>query len=573
MAKKLRVGLFIDSYQIPSWAFVMIDTIAGSDYATIALIVTKSEPVIGETARCLGLPEKMKDFLLSSYCNWDRFFTKLEPNAFELKDGQALMKDFPCIEIALGYTESGKKKISVEDCEKIGEYNLDVLISLSCESLDGSSLSCAQYGIWSYQPGGDVNCGEAGGILEVFEARGETENILKILDRGDGRDTVLCRSYAQTNKMSVCEHNNISYWKTTTFILRKLRALHVLGEQEFFVGLRRESQHPAFWSKKKFADVKITEWIRLILRQLLKISATLLRKIFYFNQYILLFDFNPCEEFSSTVSTYKKIIPPYDRFWADPFVVYENSQYHIFVEEVISPSSRGHISCFTLDAQGAISLPKKVIEKPYHMSYPFIFSHNNEYYMIPETSENRTIDLYKCVDFPEKWEIVTTLAENISAADATLFHKDGKWWLFACVCENPGTPSNDELFLFYSTDLFSQKWTPHIKNPIVSDVGSARPAGKIFVYNGKIYRPSQNSSKRYGYGVKMNQIVVLSETEYKEECVCSIEPHWDKKIIAVHTLNGANGLTIIDGLMKRSRRPADLLRYLRRRWNSRTRQR
>ena len=573
MGKKLRVGLLIDSYQIPSWAFVMINTIADSDFATVALIVKKSEPTVGENARCLRLSEKMKAFLLSSYCKWDRFFTKLEPNAFELKDGQALMKEFPCIAITLVSTESGKKKISREDCEKIGAYNLDVLISLSCEFLDGSFLSCAEYGIWSYQPGSDVNCKEAGGILEVFEARGETENILKILNRKDGRDTVLCRSYAQTNKMSVCEHNNISYWKTTTFILRKLQALYVLGEQEFFAGLMRESQHPSFWSKKKFVDVKITEWIGLMLRHLLKISTTILRKIFYFNQYILLFDFNPSGEFSSTFSTYKKIIPPYDRFWADPFVVYENSQYHIFVEEVISPSSRGHISCFTLDAQGAISLPKKVIEKPYHMSYPFIFSHNNEYYMIPETSENRTIDLYKCVDFPDKWEFVTTIAENISAADATLFHKDGKWWLFACVCENPGTPSNDELFLFYSTDLFSQKWTPHIKNPIVSDVGSARPAGKIFVYNGNIYRPSQNSSKRYGYGVKMNQIVVLSETEYKEECVCSIEPHWDKKIIAVHTLNGANGLTIIDGLMKRSRRPADLLRYLRRRWNSSTRQR
>ncbi|MHC1761384.1 MAG: hypothetical protein AB9917_18090 [Negativicutes bacterium] len=571
MGNKLRVGLLIDSYQMPSWAFLMIDTIAGGDYATIALIVKKSEPVIGKSTHYLRLSEKMIVFLLSSYCKWDRFFNNLEPNAFELKDGHALMKDCPCITITLVSTESGAKKICGEDCEKVGAYNLDVLISLSCESLEGSFLPCAQYGIWSYQPGSDVNCGEAGGILEVFEARRETENILKILNREDGRDTVLCRSYAQTNKMSVCVHNNISYWKTTTFILRKLQALYVLGEQEFFAGLMRESQHPAFWSKKKFVDFKITEWIGLMLRHLLKISITLLRKIFYFNQYILLFDFNPCGEISSTLSTYKKIIPPYDRFWADPFVVYENSKYYIFIEEVIAPSNRGHISCFTIDAKGTISLPKTVIEKPYHMSYPFIFSHNNEYYMIPETSENRTIDLYKCVDFPDKWEFVTTLAENINAADATLFHKDGKWWLFACVCENPGTPSNDELFLFYSTDLFSQKWTPHVKNPIVSDVGSARPAGKIFVYNGNIYRPSQNSSKRYGYGVKMNQIVALSETEYKEECVCSIEPHWDKKIIAVHTLNGANELTIIDGLMERARRPSDLLRYLRRRWHSTSR--
>jgi len=188
--------------------------------------------------------------------------------------------------------------------------------------------------------------------------------------------------------------------------------------------------------------------------------------------------------------------------------------------------------------------------------------------MIPETSENRTIELYKCIEFHDRWEMETTLMEHISASDATLFQRDGKWWLFASVRENEGTPSNDELFLFYSEDLFSGNWQPHVKNPVVSDVKSARPAGRIFTYNGNVYRPSQNSSKRYGYGIKINHIVTLSETDYKEECVDDIEPFWDEEIIAVHTLNFVNELTIIDGLRQRARRPSDILRYFRRRWGS-----
>ena len=205
-------------------------------------------------------------------------------------------------------------------------------------------------------------------------------------------------------------------------------------------------------------------------------------------------------------------------------------------------------------------MPEKVIDKPYHLSYPFVFCHDNEYYMIPETASNRTIDLYKCVEFPGKWEFKKTLMNNVCAVDTTIFNEDGIWWLFVNIRENEGASSSDELFLFYSSDLFANYWMPHPRNPIVSDIKSARPAGKIFSYNGNIYRPSQNNIYRsgyggygYGYGIKINQIITLTKFEYKEICVSSIEPLWDKKIVAAHTLNSIQGLTIIDGLCKRAK--------------------
>jgi len=281
----------------------------------------------------------------------------------------------------------------------------------------------------------------------------------------------------------------------------------------------------------------------------------------------LLYGINTGKMFSSNLSQYKELIPPNDRFWADPFIIYENRQYYVFVEEVIAKNNKGHISCLTIDENENISIPQIVIEKPYHMSYPFVFSYNNEYYMIPETAANKTIELYKCVGFPDKWDKVMNLVENIQAFDATLLYKDCKWWLFANVRENEETSSFDELFLFYSADLFSGNWTPHVKNPIVSDVRSARPAGKLFTYNGNLYRPSQNSSKIYGYGIKVNRIVTLTENEYKEECISDIEPLWSEKIIAVHTLNFVNEMTIVDGLKKRARYPAAIIRRFRRLWD------
>ncbi|MBP2664583.1 MAG: hypothetical protein H6Q71_2531, partial [Firmicutes bacterium] len=375
---------------------------------------------------------------------------------------------------------------------------------------------------------------------------------LKILtDNGD--EKILCRSTVQACKWSIRKNNNKNYWKIMINIPRKLRELHECGEEAFFARIQQDNQHPLFYSGKGYSLPKKFAWIEITLCYLKRFIYWKIRRCFYYEQYIVLYSLNRGRKFSSELSSYIKMIPPNDRFWADPFIIYESELYYVFIEEVTGESTKGHIAYFTIDRNGNNSVPKKIIERPYHMSYPFIFDYNNEYYMIPETGANKTIELYKCIDFPEKWEMIMTLMKDIEAYDVTLFKYSGKWWLFANVLENEGASSLDELFLFYADDLLSGTWTPHMRNPVVSDVTSARPAGKIFIHNGNLYRPSQNSAHIYGYGVKINHIVMLTETEYKEECVNAIEPFWDKNIIAVHTLNFANDITIIDGLMRKSR--------------------
>ena len=63
-----------------------------------------------------------------------------------------------------------------------------------------------------------------------------------------------------------------------------------------------------------------------------------------------------------------------------------------------------------------------------------------------------------------------------------------------------------------------------------------------------ILRPSQDSSKRYGHGIKVNKIELLNETEYQETELEEIYPNWSKNILATHTINSIGDLTIIDGL-------------------------
>jgi hypothetical protein len=187
--------------------------------------------------------------------------------------------------------------------------------------------------------------------------------------------------------------------------------------------------------------------------------------------------------------------------------------------------------------------------RPYHLSYPFIFEHRGEYYMIPETAQNRTIESYRCTRFPDQWEFYKTLMPNVLAVDATLFEYALRWWMFVNIASKGGS-TWDELHLFYADDPLSNIWTPHPMNPIVSDVRCARPAGRIFRREGDLLRPSQDSSLRYGYAINFNRITKLTIHEYEEELFERIEPP-NRDILAVHTYNRSDYMFVVDALIKR----------------------
>jgi hypothetical protein len=257
---------------------------------------------------------------------------------------------------------------------------------------------------------------------------------------------------------------------------------------------------------------------------------------------------------ASDPGSFNLIKAPKNKFWADPFVVSKDGFHFIFIEEYLYKTDKGHISVLKLNDKGDLLSNEILIEKAYHMSYPHIFLHGDSYYMVPETGSNNTIELYKCIAFPNKWVFVKNIMENIAAKDTTLFFFNDKWWLFTSIIErNSATISFNELFLYYADDLFSLSWQSHPKNPIVSDQKISRPAGGIFMNENKIYRPSQDCSGIYGRSLNINCITKLNETEYEEVLISKTEPTWDKKIIGIHTYNFNDNITVMDAFSFRRR--------------------
>ena len=234
------------------------------------------------------------------------------------------------------------------------------------------------------------------------------------------------------------------------------------------------------------------------------------------------------------------------KMWADPFVVYENGKYYVFFEELYFKENKGHICVGELDLESKhLKNIKVILKNEYHFSYPFIFKENGKWYLIPETSENKTIDLYEAKQFPDKWEFKQTILKNIDAVDTTLVKLDDIWYLFTSE-KNFGSTHNDELSLWKSQNLFLCEFEKLKNNPIVTDIKNARMGGKIFFKDNKLYRISQDCSKRYGYKINLNEIINLKENDYKERFIKKFSYPKEKNIIAMHTYNFDEEIAVAD---------------------------
>ncbi|MGE5072344.1 MAG: hypothetical protein ACM3MF_02870 [Anaerolineae bacterium] len=245
------------------------------------------------------------------------------------------------------------------------------------------------------------------------------------------------------------------------------------------------------------------------------------------------------------------LVPPRDRYWSDPFVLERAGSYYVFIEEKLYATGLGRIACLTLDDAGGVQSQQVVLERPYHLSYPFVFERAGELYMIPESAAHRTVELYRCIHFPDRWELVRNLLSDLYAVDATLLEYQGKTWLFANVRVQGGS-SLDALHLYSCSDLLAGEWTPHPRNPVVRNVSAARPAGRIFLDSGRLIRPAQDSSRRYGYALKFQRITTLDESDYGEVTEAAFTPA-GSHYRATHTFNRAGDLVLLDAVLRRKK--------------------
>ncbi|HEU4870821.1 MAG TPA: hypothetical protein VFT08_08230 [Pyrinomonadaceae bacterium] len=546
-SRPLRIGLLIDSFVQRKWIHQVISEIQSSGLANIAVVIKNEAGGEQQAAGRLQSYWRNRNHLLYAlYSKIDERMVKVKPDAFEPTDIQPLLADVPVIGVM-----PEMKKFSdwfPEDALKqIRAFDLDVALSFGFRILKGEALKIARHGVWSFHHGDNwVNRGGPAGFWEVMDGEPVTGSVLQVLTEDLDNGRVIYRSWSPTaDRFSVKANRNNLYWKTSAFVIRKLRDL----ANGFPVSQQEDDLYRPY-SNRLYRMPTNREMLPRLSRLATQYVASKFQAALKNDQWALAYRFRSGpSDANNTLYRFKTLLPPKDRFWADPIAIKADDHYYVFIEEFPYASAKGHISVIELDRKGVVSGPRKVLERDYHLSYPFVFKWNDGYYMIPETAGNKTVELYRAKSFPFVWQLEKVLMTDVRAKDATLAEVDGTWWMFVSMAEH-SIP--DELYLFSAPSPLGP-WTPHKRNPVKSDVRGSRPAGGLFEWNGQAYRPAQDSSGRYGYAISINRVVQLDHDQFREEHVSSILPNWRDDLLATHTISIADELTVVDCLINRSR--------------------
>ena len=163
----------------------------------------------------------------------------------------------------------------------------------------------------------------------------------------------------------------------------------------------------------------------------------------------------------------------------------------------------------------AATLTRTVLEEPWHLSYPYLFRADGQIWLVPESSANGGVDLYRAERFPDRWVLERRLFPDLRLADATLFEEGGRLWLFAGAVGANGGSSWDELFAWHAPSL-AGPWTPHRLAPLKSDCRNARPAGRPLRLGGRLLRPAQRCESRYGESLAWMEVRALTPDTFEE---------------------------------------------------------
>jgi hypothetical protein len=233
------------------------------------------------------------------------------------------------------------------------------------------------------------------------------------------------------------------------------------------------------------------------------------------------------------------------RFYADPFPIVHDGRAYVFVEDLDHRTNKACISVVPFGERGPSGPAEPVLEEAWHLSYPFVFEHQGQVWMIPESSANKTVRLYRADPFPHRWVEEGILLSDIEASDATIIRHNGSFWMFAATRDGGGSWS-DTLSLFHAPRLYGP-WEAHPANPVLIDQASARPAGAMIVRDGKLWRPVQDCTNGYGCGIGLAEVTRLDHVgfEQKVRTVLRSDPAWPGR--RFHTLNRAGRLECIDG--------------------------
>jgi len=536
----LRIGVLIDSAVLPACLAEVLDHIRCSNFAQLVLAVyngNASRPGTGRSPR--------SEFLFRFYERWDRKHAAEGEDPLKLVDCTTKL----CVE-ALTVTprmDGDRQRFPDDAIRQIREKNLDVLVRLGFQGLDGTAGKAARYGMWSYRYSDDAYRDGPPYFWEVHEGSTVSGAALLASSGEPEGERVLCRGFFSTVPGVSWARNRVQpYWGSSTFLIQKLHQLHEHGWE----CVESRMEPAALRNGKTYSapsNAQMLRWFGPLSARTLARRARILARGQVFPHWTLAV--NPGKrsgigsECTADLSAFQWIDAPRGHFYADPFLIKHLDKPWVFFEDYDYSTQKGTIVCAEVIEDGRLSKTIPALERPYHLSYPCVFYERGTLYMIPESLANGTVELYRCRRFPDIWDPVKTLLEA-PAVDTTVWIEDDRYWFFVTLQERRA--AGLQLWLFHS-DALEGEWVAHPQNPISTDVRSSRGGGAIYRRDGRLIRPSQDCSGNYGRRFELNEITVLNTSEYCERPCVMVDTQGVRDMVGTHTYSHLDHLEMIDG--------------------------
>ena len=125
------------------------------------------------------------------------------------------------------------------------------------------------------------------------------------------------------------------------------------------------------------------------------------------------FELDLADNTKNPVITAEDVTDVAAQFVADPFIINANGSWYMFFEVLEKSPDRGLISYAVSEDGFSWNYGGVVLREQFHLSYPYVFEWDGNYYLIPETAEAESVRLYKAVDFPTRWSFVQELLVGV----------------------------------------------------------------------------------------------------------------------------------------------------------------
>ncbi|MGI9508473.1 MAG: glucosamine inositolphosphorylceramide transferase family protein [Geminicoccaceae bacterium] len=521
---KLRVGLLVGTEGPKAWHEQIITILAGHEQIDIVVIRASHDlrKRSGSVWRAL-----------------DRLETLLAHRLFKTSRAEVPLATEGFDALPIETFRDAAETMSSDACP-------DLLICLDDPKAALQLPRVPKHGLWYLTFDGVVGTGDDVGLSGWYRGRHVVDAALWRMHAPDQEASLIERAHLGVFKPSWSVNRSRHLWRAALLITDNILRL-AARDSNFFAKMEK----PANLAPS--AKLPHLHPLLLGLRCARRLAGHIWQKLVYVEQWQVLATRSTKDMLKP--DAYARLEPPPDRFWADPFAVQQGDRDYIFVEELRYETNRGEIAVLE-HRDGQLISAKAIIAEPYHMSYPHIVEHAGDLYMVPETRQKRSIDIWKNTSFPDEWTSLGALMENVSAVDTTLFRHDERWWMFTNISRTENLRSADELHAFYTDDSspVTKAWKPHRQNPLVRDTRFARQGGRVFVDDqGRLIRSAQDSAIRYGYAVLFFHVLDLTPDSFKQTLLHKVEPDWHDDVIGMHSFERRDDLCIFDACFQKKR--------------------